>query len=344
MNGTEHGHCPPERLEDAARGHLDPAHLLEIENHCASCRQCRDAYAEERRIARGARSWARAALKKRLAGAVAEERATAIPWPRIVAIAAMLLVIAGTGIVYRWLHRIPQEPLMLTESVVTDSNLAPAQPLVSADQKDHTMPAAAPAAPQRAKTDAAPEQYSSARREREPALEARSVPTPAPAQKSELADAEESLAKSLGAGQIIWGTLLTPEEDKKGYGSAQAENQQKQQTQIIRNGMGSSGQRALDTRAQGGIGASAFSAPARIYVVTQQNILAMMRRDADERPDAVPARVTRTGDTIHVVLLLQSLLSPEALRAASIVECTPDSFQVVVRGRNIGFRIPGGQK
>jgi hypothetical protein len=358
MNGTEHGHCPPELLEDAARGHLDPARMLEVENHCAVCSQCRDAYAQERRIAHGARSWARSALKKRLAGAVAEERATALPWQRIVAVAAVLLVIAGTGIVYRWLHRIPQEPLLLTESVITDSIAAAAQPS-TADDHGQAMRSAAPGARQKEKNEAADGQISPTRPEGEPAAEARSLPSPAPALKEDLADAAESLAKSEDTGRIIWGTLFAEEEDKKGKIVSQAETQQ---TQISRNGMGSRVQSTIEpprdkrsrattnsvgaARSSAGTGGGAmghgFVQSPNVFILEQQHILAMMRRDADERPDAVPARITRTGDTVHIVLLLSTLLPTDALRSASVTECSPDSLEVILPGRRIGFRVPGG--
>jgi hypothetical protein len=335
MNGTEHDHLPQDLLEEAARGHLPADLLAAIDTHCAVCGPCRDAYREERRIAQGARSWARAALKQRLASTVAADRSRAIPWPRILAAAAVILVLAGTGLVYRWLNPGTEAPIRITETGSVDSLTVLAERAASTHNETRVLTETNSAISPDKKEDAVQEQDEAlADQQRAKAVPSETppvVPAAAPVMKAARTADAAGAAERTEQELIVWGAPLAGESDKKDKGVTRTETQQ---TQIIRNGMGS--------RAQGTVGAAAVSPPAHVYLVTQQNILAMNRRDALARPDAIPARITRDGDTIRVVLLLTSPVSADDLRSAFVQDCPPDSFQVILPGMRLGFKTPGG--
>lgn len=335
MNTPDHGHLTPEQLEDAARGLLTPDRMAEVDAHCATCSRCRDAYEEERLIAAGTRSWARAALKHRIAGAIAKERQRTIPWPRILTAAAVVLVLAGTGIVYRWLSTGPDSPVVAMKTVSTDTSTALADRVAEQNQVQGFMePSAAP--PARLQEEA--------RQERAPSGPARSyasaeaarkedVISPAPLAQADAREEADALENGGSTALILWGHPSTPDADLKDKAAA-ALSQQKQQVQVLRNGMGSSGQSV--------IGAAAPSSSPLTFLIGQQSVLAMVRRDARLRSDEVPARISRIGDTVHIVLMPDPPLPDAAIRSAFVRTFPPDSFQVVLPGQVWGFKAPPG--
>lgn len=74
---------------------------LELEAHLSSCPACRERIAEEQSIALGVRQYALFTQKEQLRALTGAADA-AVPWPRILSIAALLVIIAGIGVYNRW--------------------------------------------------------------------------------------------------------------------------------------------------------------------------------------------------------------------------------------------------
>ena len=333
MNSADLSHIAPEILEEAACGRLDAERSAAVKAHCAVCPRCSAAYDEELHIAHGTRSWARAALKARLASRVGSSQRTPVPWTRILAAAAVLLIIGGTGIVYQWLH-VPADHAIPTVvgAGSTDSLSAPG---TSADRQEladaRTMKAAPAVAPQneaiRNGMSVTP-----AKREREDVARA---PATAPAAAEEVpapvAEADRTPAsREMGTAseRIVWGDIIATGDMKDKAGAA---------PQV------SIGEQSMEARGaqMQGIRKAITHASLR-YTVNQEVVTGAYRSDAGDHPRQIPARVSRSGDTVHIVLLLASLVPDDAIRAATVLTFPPDSLQVHLPGMVVGIKMPPG--
>jgi hypothetical protein len=155
---------------------------------------------------------------------------------------------------------------------------------------------------------------------------------PAPAETAPttemMADqAAGAMQKSTGGDFIMWGNVLPLETEAK--------------DKVGRSRELSSEDARTEARGAQMQGARNMNAPVR-YTVDQEIILPMYRRDAGSQPGQVPSRITRIGDTIHIVLLLESRLSDDLIRSATVHVFPPDSLQVHIPGKVFGFRAPPG--
>jgi hypothetical protein len=332
MNNAEQSHISPDTLEEAARGHLTAGRLAAVDAHCTVCAACKAAYEEELRIARGTRSWARTALKQRLASRVASQNGPQVPWTRILAAAAAILVIAGTGIIYQWL-RVPPESTRGSNTLTSTTDGIPAPGGGKDIQESAEALARRPLPPAADMKEAVQEEAhrTRAKREREALALA---PPPAPAEAPPMAakltgEAADAMQKSTGGEYIMWGNVLPLESEGKEKAGLSRDI--------------SSEDARVEARGAQMQGVRKTNAPATSrYTVDQEIILPMYRRDAGSRPGQIPSRITRMGDTINIVLLLETLFPDDVISSATVLEYPPDSLQVLLRGRWYGFRTPPG--
>ena len=337
MSTADRSHIAPEVLEEAACGHLDPARFAAVEAHCAVCAQCKTAYDEELRIARGTRSWARAALKSRLASRVGAPRSTPLPWTRILAAAAALLLIAGTGIVYQWL-RVTPEPTVNTviSAHSVDSILAPGVGYdsghISGELADaralNTPPPAAPA-----KASVRDEERARLAKREGDALDqaAGAAPSAEGEALSPVNDTHESartMASRSTNERIVWGNVIAAEETKDKAAPAQ-------QPYVGEAAMEARGAQMQGVRKM-------ITQPIARFTLDQDVLPGVSRRDAGTPSGQIPARFSRSGDTIRIVLLMDALLPADAIRSATVLTFPPDSLQVHIPGKVFGFRTPPG--
>ncbi len=333
MNGTENRHLSPELIEDAALGRLSPEQRVEVDAHLAVCARCREALAQERQIAAGTRSWARASMKRRLATRIAAEPQRRIPWPHVLGAAALVVVIIGVGILFRWLE--PASERTLTFSDSTDS----AQKMTAPPPPLGRAPEATPPARQ-AETTVMHDEADALRREKKetrgtdletmpvsPASES-SKDKEAPSIQAVLPEAEELSATGTGTNETwVGGEQVT---------NAFPAYKQSQPA-------GASNQGVSMNRLEARKGAYAQPTPAPVFIITQRP----GHPDANARGDiharATPTRLARSGDTIYVTLFLDSLLTPEEMRSVFGRQVSADSFRVYLPDRVLGYRIPAGR-
>lgn len=110
---------------------VPPAGRVELERHLTACAECRALVEQERVLAAGIRRAGRDHLRARLAAQVRDGRRAAVPWPRVLAAAAVLLVIAGVLVVPRWLAVRTEAPVEMTGS--RESLPEPVSPGITAE-------------------------------------------------------------------------------------------------------------------------------------------------------------------------------------------------------------------
>ena len=119
MNGAENNHLLPETIEDAVLGRLTPEERSRVESHVLDCAMCREAMEQERLIAAGTKAWGRAAMKQKLAGRIAAASQQRTPWPHILSAAALLIVIIGIGVLFRWRSPDREPGVSFSDSVLS---------------------------------------------------------------------------------------------------------------------------------------------------------------------------------------------------------------------------------
>src|SRR5512143_2531847 len=87
-----------EVLEQYALDRLSSSERSAIDLHCRGCEECRQLLEAELRLAAGVRRTARKQMQVRLAERISASRGREIPWPRVIAAAAMVLIVAGVGV------------------------------------------------------------------------------------------------------------------------------------------------------------------------------------------------------------------------------------------------------
>jgi hypothetical protein len=92
-----------EELEGFVLGRLDQAAQARCEEHLRTCESCSQAVLVERIVAAGVKRAGRDQLKDRLRMLTGLPSRRGIPWPRVISIAAVILIIVGFGVSQRWL-------------------------------------------------------------------------------------------------------------------------------------------------------------------------------------------------------------------------------------------------
>lgn len=331
MNGTDTTHLSPETIEDAALGRLPAGEREAVRTHLAGCGLCRKAYEEERVIAAGTRAWGRATMKQRLAGKITEASQRRIPWPHVLGAAALVVVVVGVGIIFRWRDPSPGNELIFADSSLSDANATPYQPAPA--------PGTAPdrtTAPKQAEAEFR-DDFSAGKREQkshppdeQPAHIARSLAS----EKDKEADqqavavaAPEESAAGHGAGLDVWlsgsaaGTGLT--------GGMQSQPAGASQQGISRDRL-ESARSLLKTTA----------APSPAFLIEQRLRRTLENSRGDKESPGIPAHVVRSGDTLRITLFLDSLLTAGQLRSTVARQVTPDSFIIFLPFGTVGYRLP----
>ncbi len=101
-NNNTSSHADQEMLSRYVLDRMSPAERDLFEQHLRTCPQCLLAVEEETLLAAGVRRLGRTELRKRLAQNIAQAPALALPWLRIAAAAAVLLIVGGIGFFGNW--------------------------------------------------------------------------------------------------------------------------------------------------------------------------------------------------------------------------------------------------
>ena len=329
MNESENTHLSAENIEDAVLGRLTHDENARVTSHLAGCTQCRKAFEQELLLAAGTKEWARAVMKHKLAGQIAVTAQRPVPWPHILGAAALLVVIIGVGVLFRWREPIQERDLTFSDTTASDAlqkNIpsAPAPTTgagkMTADQQLTPLPRDDGESARRDKKDVAAVD----RQIRvEPSLveEKTKEAQPAPL----ITATSEKVAEPAGVDLWLGGTQV---------GNALSGGMQAQPA-------GASNQGVSLNRLEARKGTrKTESLPSPVFVIDQRPRGALDDARAGIHSPDIPTHVVQSGDTLRVVLYLDPLLTPDQLRTTFARQVSADSFQVVLPDRILGYRIP----
>ncbi|MBI2619723.1 MAG: zf-HC2 domain-containing protein [Ignavibacteriales bacterium] len=98
----EHWTRNPELLEQYVLDRLGNSERVSLDEHLRECDSCRKAVQDEKDLIFGVKRFGREEMKQRLAARVQQSHTGPIPWPHVVSVAAVLLIVVGLGIYNRW--------------------------------------------------------------------------------------------------------------------------------------------------------------------------------------------------------------------------------------------------
>ena len=276
-------------------------------------------------------------MKQRLASRIARLPRHGTPWPRVLATAALVVVVVGVGLIYRWSQTGKETVPVFTDDLQErPENIAqesPQSPPAKPDKQDLSGYAAEE--PQTGAASIRKEISPSPRADRRTVLKSTRLPESpvAPAlAEAEQADAEHAI-QTVGRSEelIVWGSPVqtTPVERKEGEATLEGA--------MLKD-------KAIPDRMAAGSGTTTTSATgSHIFIVEQRSQETRLRGKKSGPPGATAAGLARSGDTVYVTLHLDPLLSAAEMRTVFVRECPPDSFQIVLPGGTvIGYRTPTG--
>jgi hypothetical protein len=332
MNGFEGMHLSPETIEDVALGRLPEDLKAGVSSHLDQCEECRKAVEKERLLAAGTKSWARAAMKKRLAENIRTATQRQVPWPRILSAAAVVVAIVGVGVFYNW-RKTADEPRPLSETR-TDTIVRP-----SGQTSTEISAGTSPVASSDVKSEG---------------LRSR-ITEPAKPEDLRQPAAEQELFDNFAVGgekkaDKAKGYLAPAPVLQKDVVSAPVENETLVSGRVISEASGGVTQTIAAGASNQGISANRMEAAKRArpveshtgpFFALHQRHWATGRTDADANEAGdVPALMSRSGDTLHVTVLLDSLLSTDEMKMAFVRQVAQDSIEVVFPYRTIGYKLP----
>jgi hypothetical protein len=303
--------------------------MREIRKHLEHCTECKEGFALEQVIAAGTQSWARSAMKQKLAGRLASRPDRHIPWPRVLGVAALLIVIVGVGIIFRWRDAIHQPLTAASDSVPADAAIK-SQPPPAALPNDSKRPIA-----QAEKTIIISDRLTARPEKKEISAAEQSAPAAAPA----IAEAEKDLQAEMVSKGDITEQHNAPASMAEGFwlsGTASG---------ALSGGKlgvpaGASQQGYSLERRDAVRSAAKTKFASRTFIIGQSLRRTLAETSNLIQAQSVPTYVERSGDTLRLTLYLDSLMTPPALQATYAREITQDSFQVILPDRILGYRIP----
>ena len=337
----QHPRYDPEKVEGYVLGSLVHAELRAIEEHLSHCEECRRAIDEERLLAAGARRLGRQDLKDRLARRAAEQPRAVIPWPRIVAVAAVLVVVAGIGILRYQSTRDDLSPQASLRDVpaVGESNTQ-GNKLQPTDGKPSSADENLRATDERSKRklelvdDRSENELKNA-----PEVRAGKETSVSGASKDigkiGRLDAADRLANA-AASSAVWieGTVLSTKNSLAAPAPAAAAENVQQPTV--------SGQLQKKV-ARSEVTPTAVQA-SREFVVTQQpsHTLPSRQQVMNQRRQfqTISTYAQRSGTQLQLTLYPDSLFTPADIGAASVDRIGDDSIIVHLGRHSIGYRLP----
>jgi len=330
---TQHPALDPEQVEQYVLGRLTPTEQQAFDTHLQLCAQCRRTVDAELLLAAGVRRTGRNALKKRLAASV-EER-PAVPWPRIVAVAAAIVIIAGLGIIRLWINReqatppLPMEnPPSVTEhrtgkEEIQDKLSGSGQP---SPQEPKGTKADRTSIPSREEAKKSKEQFAAPKDEAlnvddaRRALAKNEVQAPAPA----------AGATVVGSAAGLWteGTLFEAEPSPKTAERPIA-------AEVKRGDLETAHEKRVLKAVSQVQGILLHQQPSRALTQHQRSQQTAGRQ-------TILTYAEQVGEQIRLTLYPDTLFAPGDLERAAVSQPADDSLLIRVGHQSIGYRLPQG--
>lgn len=303
---NEHWTDDTERVERYVLGKIPADERAQLDAHLNVCARCRDIVGKEQLLAHGIRAFGRSHMKERMGQLLLEESRSTVPWPHIVSIAAVLLIVVGLSVVVPWWGQ--EAP------VVKDSEVA-----IQEDDREEEVEHAGPV--ERSAPERQPEEREEAQMDLQDMDEVR-PPVPA-AQGVDAYDAGAPGRQDLSGEQWIAGRIIA---DRSRRPTALDKRAQEARPESAARAKTLAGSGESRTRGQ------------RISVTRQTVEELPPEQSTLLQAASVPARVRQTPDLIELVVFTDSLLAGD--NTLSFEQVSGDSIVVFINGSVIGYRIP----
>ena len=343
-----------EKLERFVLDRVEPAERNELEVHLRTCEICQQTVRNERQLMAEIRRVGRKDMKDRLNSRLSASAGQEIPWPRVLSLAALFLIVLSVGVFNGWFGSQQRELQTLSdETTVMSAPAAPGQnePVeksvtqpqdIGKDIARQDAPALSRTAPgteyRTKESDAASADGRKAmvdkmlRDEHAGKEEGEYSILGADKNKSEQGlRAQEGFAASL---QEVWvtGNVLAPaSEPAAGTISLEQDAQESGKMKSLSK---------KDARQQGAVsGTQIFNGQS--VALSQQPAGALpLAQQNERRRQTIETQVQSYNQTLHLTLYLDSLVDDEALRTAFVQQVSQDSLVVNIANQRIGYRIP----
>lgn len=326
----------PELLERYALGGVTSPERMAIDEHCRDCAECRRLLEEELSLAAGVRRTARIQMKRRLAERLSSARRREIPWSRIAAVAATIIVVAGVSVIGVWIRR--------SDSVPAPPPEAAAPPYAAEHDMNRTgTPAIPPAAKEQHRPDRPPsppgkgsvlaqKDIPGAEKSEGVASETKSRAAEAVRESERAADAavprEASVRSEFGEGYWTEGIVS---EEPAATGAAHRDN------------MNSIRRPAPEIQSRAAQKAAAQPVALNQQVALSQQpsrLLQGQELQLRAKKKAVPTLVRQVDGHLSLTLYPDSLFPPQDLQQAIVRRSGDDSLLIQVGSQLIRYRLP----
>jgi len=326
----------PAVVERYVLGQLPKPERTDVERLLEEDPRWREAVEREQRLAAGVRRLGRDHLRERLRQRLREAPAPAIPWPRLIAAAASVIIIVGILVVNQWFQLGRESVTGIDQSV---SDLTVETPLESLPEmpKDESLAdrAKAPSPAEESEGSVAPDFK---RADQRPTHPRQLAATPATAQQEEKAEVSAEFASE---GDDTWtqAQLYRPmPEELAGAGERQSRAEARRANKFLED---------EDTSA-GRVSKSSSEGDASVIVVDQRTFASLapgtQARVQGQAPDQIPALVEHRRDTLRVILYPPALFDSEELDRATVEVPSEDSLLITIARQQIGLRLPSGTR
>jgi len=326
----------PAVVERFVLGQLPEPERIEVERLLEEDSRWREAVEREQRLAAGVRRLGRDRLRERLKRRLLESAARAIPWPRVLAAAASVIIIVGILVVNQWM-RLSRESVNGIEDSVSDLTVETPQEPPLEVSKDPSLAARAKG-PSPAEVDEGSIASDLKRADHPPPRPPRLAGT---TETAELEEKLEASAKFASKADGAWtqAQLYRPVPTEL---AGAAERRSREEAQRADNLLEDE-----DTESAR-MSKSAGEVDPSVIVVDQRTFASLtpgtQARVQSEVPDRIPALVEHRRDTLHVILYPTALFDSDELGRATVEAPTEDSLLITIARQQIGLRLPSGSR
>jgi hypothetical protein len=337
---TDHFAQDQELLEEFVLGRLDQESDARCREHLRACETCRQAVQAEQSVAAGIKRAGRDRLKKRIAMLALEAAPRRVPWPHVLSVAAVLLILIGIGVTQRWFTtRLEPEKPTFAETPAAEQKLESPAAKAQLDraQPAETMSDAASPSRQRGEVERrdesrlGPQKETDERHAYAAAPQTRFEESPALDSKGgRSADADKMVGAARAPGEEFWtnGTLITETVSKKDVMTDRASKPSLAGEMNVSS--------ALREKAEPIGNVVVEQRPATRLPLQMQNQQQLYNRLA------IQTLVRLSENETQLTLYPDSLFDSTQVQYARVQQVTPESLVVQIGNQQIGYKLPAG--
>ena len=304
----------PELLEQYTLGKLSAQERSAIDDHLRECHACRQLLEEELRLAAGVRQAARAQMKERIARRIASPalHAPAVPWPRIAA-AAAIVIVAGASVIGIWLR------LQEKETPPAPATPTSQETYAAGHDRDRALAEGPPSAERKIEGKRAGK---AAKDE----LQSLGTAQPKGLAQSTPATSDAAAAEALDG---VWTEGIVSEEPAAAAAKLRHDEREKSRTAAVEMQTNAARKSAVLP-----------ATPQQEVILNQQPLRTLQNRQQTLQQNSIPTLARQVGNQLNLTLYPDSLYPEEELQQATVSRPVDDSLIIRVGNQQIRYRLP----